>query len=117
MWIWIILLLLVPALIALLLFERFKGYSYSLMKRLALLSIFAFLINMFVYAIIWIRGWHYFDWSGLPETSLTGTFVVLQYMVMSLVVAVGLAYVLSLVRIKKREENDETPTEDDINTD
>jgi hypothetical protein len=99
-----ILVMLVPALIALLLYERFKGYELVLQKRVMLLLIFAFLINMVVYAVMWVRGWDNPSWTAEGEATVIATSFVLQYMLISLVSGVGFAFVLSLVRVGKRND-------------
>ena len=93
-----ILLLLVPALISIILYERFIGHALSDRKRAVLLLIFAFLINMLVYAAIWLRGWDYVSWTLDSASELTHTSFVFKYMALSLVFAVIIPYVLSLVK-------------------
>ncbi|MDR2590279.1 MAG: hypothetical protein LBC71_04745 [Oscillospiraceae bacterium] len=112
MWIWSVLLLLVPALVSILLFERFRGYEFTLIKRIIALPIFAFLVNMAVYAVLFVRGWAFFSWSGGADSSLTNTSAVLQYMIMALAIGVVLAYILSMVKISKKEDK---PNEDEEN--
>lgn len=94
-----VLILLVPAVIGVLCYERFKGYLLIWRKRVELFLIFAFLINMSVYGVMWLRGWGGLDWSFNSESTMVMTSVVFQYMVMALVASVALAYVLSLVRV------------------
>jgi len=98
------LLIFVPALISVLLYERFKGYDLTIQKRLMLLLIFAFLINMVWFAITWARGWEFQSWASDSESSLTSTVFVLQHKAISLVSGVVLAYILSLVKVSKRED-------------
>lgn len=98
-----ILLLLVPGLISVLLYERFKGYTLSHYKRAVLLLIFAFLINMGVYAAIWIRGWEYVSWTLDSASVMSGVSFCLKYMALSLVYAVVIPFVLSLVKVGKRK--------------
>jgi len=97
------LLIFVPALISVLLYERFKGYNLTMQKRVMLLLIFAFLINMIWFAITWARGWEFQSWASDSESSLTSTVFVLQHKAISLVSGVVLAYILSLVRVSKRD--------------
>ena len=101
-----ILLLLGPALISVLLYERFKGYELTLTKRISLLFVFAFFINMVGYATLWVRGWGYHSWTLDSESGMTNVSFVLKYMGITLVAAVALAFILSLVRVSKR--NDKT---------
>jgi len=101
-----ILLMLVPALISVLLFERFKGCELTLLKRVELLLVFAFLINLIGYATMWVMGWGYHSWTLDSESSMTSISFVVKYMGISLVAAIALAFVLSLVRVGKR--NDKT---------
>ena len=99
----LILLMLVPAMISVLLYERFKGYELPNQKRVVLLLVFAFLINMVGYAALWLRGWEYHSWTLDSESTLTRIPFVIKYMALSLASAVILPFVLSLVRIGKRE--------------
>ena len=99
-----ILILLVPALVSVLLFERLKGYVLDLPKRIMLTFIFAFLINMTGFAFFIIRRWDYVSFSLDGASSMTDVSFVFQYMVFSLVSAVVLAYILSLVRVVKRSQ-------------
>ena len=99
----LILLMLVPALISVLLYERFKGYELSTKNRVILLLIFAYLINMVGYATLWLRGWDYQSWTLDGTSTMTHVPFVLKYMAVSLVSAVALPFVLSLVRVGKRK--------------
>jgi quinol-cytochrome oxidoreductase complex cytochrome b subunit len=100
--------MLVPALISVLLYERFKGYVLSTQKRFTLMFIFAFLINLVWFALTWARGWAFQSWASDGGSSWTSTIFVLQYMVISLVSAVVLAFILSLVRVSKRNSKEES---------
>jgi len=95
--------MLVPAMISVLLYERFKGYELSTQKRIFLLLIFAFLINMIGYAAMWLRGWEYHSWTLDRYSSMTGISFVVKYMAISLVSSAVLPFVLSLVRVGKRK--------------
>lgn len=107
----IALMVLVPALMAVLFYERFKGYELILRKRIELFLIFAFIINMLGYIVLWLRGWTYVVWTADIEVgALTASFVV-QYMAISSVTAIVMAYMLSLVRVEKREDSEEEPEE------
>ena len=98
-----ILLLLVPAMISVLLFEKFRGYEMSTQKRVIFLLIFAFLINMLCLGVFWMRGWEHLNWTLGEESSMAHTWFTVQYMVISLVTAVVLAFILSLVRVGRRK--------------
>jgi len=102
-----ILLLLVPALMSVVLFERFKGYVLDLQKRIMLMFIFAFLINMIGFAFFIVRGWDYVSFALDGSSSMTDVSFVLQYMVLSIVSAVVLAYILSLIRVVERSQPEE----------
>lgn len=113
----IALIVLVPALIGVLFYERFKGYELILRKRVELFFVFAFIINLAGYVILWLRNWTYVVWTAeVGVGALTASFVV-QYMVISAVVAVVMAYGLTLVRVEKRKSpsaaEDETLTAED----
>jgi hypothetical protein len=99
----LILLMLVPAMISVLLFERFRGYELTTQKRVILLLIFAFFINMVGYAALWLRGWEYHSWTLDGDSTMTSIPFVIKYMAISLVSAVVIAFVLSLVRVGKRK--------------
>ena len=97
------LMLLAPALISVLLYEKLKGYEFSYYMRVALLVVFAFIINMVVYATIWLRGWVNISLALDGGSDLYNVAFCLKYMAMSLVPAVIVPYVLSLVKIGKRK--------------
>jgi len=101
MFLLLIILLLGPAFVSVFLFERFKGYRYTLLKRFMLLFVFAFLINMVGYATLWVWGWDYHYWSLGSTSALTSVSFVLRYMGVSLASSVALAYILSFVRVGK----------------
>ena len=113
----LILLMLVPAMISVLLYEKFKGNELSTKQRVILLLIFAYIINLVGYATLWLRGWEYHNWSLGSDSSMTGVSFVVKYMAITFVAAVALPFVLSLVRIGKPEDQvaDETD-ESDVNT-
>lgn len=103
-----ILILLVPALISVLCYEKFKGYELTWVKRIELFLILAFLINMFVYAVFWLRGWELISWTFDADSGAALVSFVVQYMIFSLVASVILPYILSLVRVgKSRVDNAE----------
>ena len=97
----LVLILLAPALISVMLFEKFKGCELSIYKRIALFVIFAYLINMTVYASIWLRGWENISWALDSGSDLYNVAFCLKYMALSLVSAVIIPFVLSLVKIGK----------------
>ena len=95
----LILLLLVPALISVLIYEKLKGYELTIFKRFALWISFVFLINFISYAAVWIRGWNYISWTLDKASDLNSVSFCLKYMAMSLVSAITFPFVLSLIRI------------------
>ena len=105
----VVLTLLVPALIGVLFYERFKGYVLIWRKRIELLLVFAFMINLTAYATFWARGWPMLSWGTNDNSSAILIPVVVQYMAIALVTAVILAFVASLVRIRALG----TPAEED----
>lgn len=116
-----ILTLLVPALIGVLFYERFKDCELGWVKRVELFLVFAFLTNMFNYAVMWLRGWETFSWTLGLDSTMISVPVMFQYMVISLVFSVALAYVGSLVRVEKSrseagDEADETNETVDTST-
>ena len=113
----LILLLLVPPMISVLLYERFRGCALPNQKRVILLLIFAFLINMIEYAAIWLRGWTYISWTLDGASSMTGVSFVLKYMALSLASAVIIPYVICLIRSKPAPAADDTEDGAENNTD
>jgi ABC-type multidrug transport system fused ATPase/permease subunit len=107
--------MLIPALISVLLYERFRGYLLSMQKRLMLLLVFAFLINMTGYVAFWLRGWEYISWSLGSESTVTSVSFIVYYMVISLVVAVVFPFILSLIRIGKKYRTEEQPQRENEN--
>ena len=99
----LILVFLVPSLISVHLYERFTKHILSLFNRISLLLIFAFLINMGVYAAIWLRGWEYIIWTFDGTSQLASVSFILKYMVLSLLYSVALPFMLSLVKIGKHK--------------
>jgi len=95
-----------PPMISLLLYERLKSQSYSNLKRLALLLVFSFFINMGVYAAMWLRGWEYHSWTLDGTSSMTHISFVVKYMALSLVFAIVIPFVASLVSAKSRIKHD-----------
>ena len=99
-----ILMLIAPAALSLFLFERFKGHKLSIDKRIGMLMVFALVINMIVYAAIWLRGWDYVAWTLDDRSVLTSVPFCLKYIALSLVFAVAIPFALSLVKVTKRNE-------------
>lgn len=99
----LILMLIAPAVLSVYLYEQIKGERLSVEYRIALLIIFAFLINMFVYAAIWLRGWETLSWSLNGTSELTKVPFCLKYMVLSLILSVAIPYALSLIKVGKRK--------------
>jgi hypothetical protein len=89
--------------ISVLLFEKFKGYELPNLKRVILLLIFAFFINLVGYVALWLRGWEYHSWTLDGASTMTSIPFVVKYMAISLAVAVVLPFVLSLVKVGKRK--------------
>lgn len=106
------LMLLVPALIGLLCYEKFRGIEFGIKRRVEFYLIFAFFVNLAGYAILWLRGWDKIEWSLGNNSSALLTGVVTQYMLITLVAAVVLAYVLSLVRVGKSKASEQEDTAD-----
>ena len=98
-----ILMLLAPAVLSIFLFERFRGTKLSIEKRIAALMIFAFIINMIVYAAIWLRGWDYVAWTLGSESVLNSVPFCLKYMALSLLFAVIIPFAASLIKLGKRK--------------
>jgi len=98
----LVLMLLAPALLSVLLFEQFKGTKLPCFERASLLLVFSSLINMLSYAALWLRGWSTISWTLDGASSMTNVSFCLKYMALSLVFAVALAFVCSLVKAGKR---------------
>lgn len=97
-----VLMLLAPAVLSVYLYERFKGYDLTTEKRIALLLIFALIINTIVYAAIWLRGWESISWTFDSTSELRSVSFCLKYMALSLVFAVALPFAASLINVRKR---------------
>jgi len=63
--------------------------------------VLAFLINMILFAVIWVRGWDYQSELFEGWISLLDVSFLFKYMAISLVTAVVFAYLLSLVKVGK----------------
>ena len=116
MLIMLILLLLVPALISVLLYEKFRGYELSIQKRIALLLIFAYFINMIGYAAILIRGWEFISWALDGMSTMTSVSFCLKYMALALVSAVIVPFVFNLIKVDKRNKPDPAPPDEKVFT-
>jgi len=99
----LVLLLLVPSLIAVFLYEKFKECKISIIDRTGLLFIFAFFINMGVYSVIWMRGGTLINWTLDNSSSAASVSFCLKYMLLSLIFAGALSYVFSLIKIGKKK--------------
>jgi len=97
------LLLLVPSLIAVFLYERFKECKLAIIDRVGLLFIFSFFINMGVYSVIWVRGGEFINWAPDNFSSLASVSFCLKYMLLSLIFAGTLSYIFSLMKIGKKK--------------
>jgi len=96
-----ILVLLVPALIATVLFEKFKGEELSIKNRVIAMLIFAFFINMICYGVLWLRGWTYQSWAADNHSTLTSIPSTIKYMGVALVSSVTLSYIASFLSFQK----------------
>ena len=110
----LIILLIVPPMLSVILYERFRGYTLPDRKRLALGLIFAFLINMIAYAFMWWRGWEYHSWALGDASSMTHISFVVKYMAITLVSAIIIPYIICLVRSKSSAKPDEPDVDPDI---
>ena len=98
----LILLLLVPAIISVFLYERFRGKELSIQNRVILFLILAFLINMIGYAALWFRGQEHVSWALSGTSTMTSVSFCIKYMALSLVSAVIIPFVLYFIRKEKR---------------
>lgn len=98
-----IIMLLAPAVLSVYLYERFKGYNLTTEKRIALMMIFALIINMIVYAAIWLRGWERISWTFDSSSELRSVSFCLKYMALSIAFAVILPFAASLIKVSKRK--------------
>ena len=103
MFIILVLLLVAPAFVSVFLFEKFKKFLYPMFYRIALLFIFALLINMGVFFAIWLWGWTDIVWTLDHTSHLTNVSFCLRYMALALLFSCVLPFILSLVRIGKRK--------------
>ena len=99
----LVLILLAPAVISVFLYGKFKRCKFSNYECIALLIIFAFLINAGVYAAVWLRGWSSLIWTLDSVSSMTSVSFCLKYMALSLVFAVAIPFFVSLVKAGKRK--------------
>jgi len=98
-----ILILLAPAFISLLLYEKLTGFKLSVFERIAWSCIYAFLINTGVYTVLWLRGWTEVFWT-IDSTQLASVSFCVQYMAMSLLLSVALPFIFSLIKIGKKND-------------
>ena len=100
----LILMLLAPAVISVYLFEMFKGDRLSIEHRIVFFIVFAFLINMIVYAAIWLRGWETISWSLGSDSEMKKVSFCLKYMALSLLFSAAIPYALSLIKAGKKKD-------------
>ena len=101
----------VPPLIAVILYERLRGYKMPNTKRAALYLIFAFFITVAGITALWTLGWGYQVWIPDEYGAMTGLTYVLVYAAVSFGVAVILPHTICLLRAKAAagdEENEES---------
>jgi len=112
----------VPPLVSVLLYERFRGYELSIFKRVSLGLIFAFFITLVGYSALWFRGWQYQNWTLDAHSTMTGITFTVKYMAVAIVTAVILPYLVCLLRAAKVPEkkadakNEDVDSEDDENS-
>ena len=99
----LVLILLAPAIISVFLYERFKNEKFSGADRVMYFGVFAFIINMFAYVALWIRGHEHIAWTLGRASVLSSVSFCMKYMVLSLLFAIIVPYALSLVKVGKRK--------------
>jgi len=97
----LVLMLLAPAIISVLLFERFKGTALSLQNRIAWFFVFAFLINMTVFMAIWLRGREQINLTLDNSSDLIQVAFCVKYMALSLLAAVAIPFAINLIKVGK----------------
>jgi len=98
-----ILVLLVPAIIATLLYEKFKDCEFSTKNYVASVLIFSFFINVTCYSVLWLQGWQYQNWALDGASILTSVPSTVKYMVIALIAAVMLSYIASFISLGKEK--------------
>ena len=89
-----------PAALSVLLYEVFSGGKRSNFSRAALLLAFAFCYNLLALAVIWFRGNDMIYWI---DVEMNVSFYV-RYAAVEMVPAVVVPFVLSLVKVGKRND-------------
>ena len=109
----LIIIQIVPPMISVILYERFRGYTLSDRKRLALFMIFTFFINMIGYSAAWLRGLGSLDWSLGVNSTMKSTSFMLKFMALSLVSAIMLPYAVCILRLKTKPGTEKTDNSED----
>lgn len=99
----LLLVMLAPAMLSVVLYERFKGVVLSVLNRIIAIFIFAFIINLISYSFVWLRGWEHISWALNGTSTLLSVPFCVKYMAVSLVAAVIIAFILNLVQVGKRK--------------
>jgi len=90
----------VPPLVAVLIYEHYRGYKLPIFKRVALGLIFSFFITMVGYSALWLRGWQYQNWTLDAHSTMTGITFTIKYMAVSMATAIAMPYIICLIRAK-----------------
>jgi len=96
-----VLVLLVPAVVATLLFEKFKGYNLSMANRVITILVFAFFINMICYGVFWLIGWTFLNWDTDTYSTLTNVPLTTIYAGIAMLSSIVLSYIASFLTAKK----------------
>jgi len=99
----LILILLAPAVFSVILYEKFSGVTLSTIDRIGMMLIFGFLINMAVYAVMWLRGLNHISWALDGTSNFNQIQFCFKYMGLSLMFASALPFVFSIIKIGKRK--------------
>jgi len=94
-----IFIVLVPALLSVLFYERLKRCRFTLINRIILSLVFALFITLVVYVSFWLRGWENIGWTMEVISNMGGISFILFYVIVSLAAAAVLPFLLSLVMI------------------
>jgi len=86
-----------PALISVLLYERFRGYELPIKKRVILFCVFVILINIAAYCLLRLGGWTYAIYNWVRMTNLSFIF---SYTASSLISSVVFAFTLSFLWVR-----------------
>ena len=90
----------VPPLIAVILYERLRGYKMPNIRRAALYLIFAFFITVAGITVLWLLGWTYQVWIPNSAGEMRGLTYILVYAFISFGTAVVLPHTICLLRAK-----------------